>query len=176
MARKKKSKQDLRLWAKFKEKVEAADGAKVKIGVLSNGKGNGKVEGTDLDLIGLATIHEFGVYARPWANFAGIPPRPFIRATFDANRAEVKKKMTALAVAFLKGQISLNRGLHMLGHWGVAAVHKYVEQGANLEPNAPSTIARKGSSRPLVHTKQLINSVTYEVIGGGSAGRAGWRK
>lgn len=175
MARKKK-KSDLRLWKQFAEKIEATGGARVKIGVLSNAAGETKVPGSDMDLIGLAAIHEFGTPARPWAGFAGIPPRPFIRATFDANRAEVGKKVRALAVAFLKGQISLNRGLNMLGHWGVGAVHRYVEQGSNLLPNAPSTIERKGSSRPLIDTKQLINGVTYVVEGGGEAGRAGWRK
>lgn len=174
MARRRKS--DLRLWRRFQEKVTAADGARVKIGVLSNAAGLAKAEGTDMDLIGLAAIHEFGEPARPWTGFVGIPPRPFIRATFDANRDQVKKRVRALAVAFLKGQISLNRGLHMLGQWGVAEVHKYVEQGSNLQPNAPSTIARKGSARPLIDTKQLINGVTYAVVGGGTAGRAGWRK
>jgi hypothetical protein len=175
MARKKR-KQDLRLWERFKEKVEAADGARVKIGVLSNGKGREVVEGAPFDMIALAAIHEFGEPARPWSGFAGIPPRPFIRATFEANREQTKKRVQALAVAFLKGKISLNRGLHALGQWGTAEVKRYITVGDNLLPNAPSTIARKGSARPLVEDGQLLNSITYEVEGGGAAGRAGWRK
>jgi hypothetical protein len=35
----------------------------------------------------------------------------------------------------------------------------------DFEPNAPSTIAKKGSSHPLIDTGQEKNSVTWEVIG-----------
>jgi hypothetical protein len=38
-------------------------------------------------------------------------------------------------------------------------------------PNSPYTIARKGSSKPLIDTGQLRNSITYQVEIGGAMRR-----
>lgn len=177
MAKKPRSMDD-RVWQRFKEKLEAAKGARVKIGVLANVKGNAKVEGAqgDFDMVALAATHEFGAPARPWNGFVGIPARPFISATFEQNRDAAKKKISQLAVAFLKGRISLHRGLEILGAWGVGEVQSYMNSGKITPKLSPVTIAKKGSNKPLIDHGRLKQSITYKVEGGGTAGRAGWRK
>ena len=37
-------------------------------------------------------------------------------------------------------------------------------RNGNWVPNAPATIRRKGSDRPLIDTGQLVNAVEYEVV------------
>jgi hypothetical protein len=51
------------------------------------------------------------------------------------------------------------------------AAKRYILQGDNLAPNAPSTIKAKGSSRPLVDTSQLVKSITWVVRQGESTNK-----
>jgi len=46
---------------------------------------------------------------------------------------------------------------------GRDACKNYIKAGNNLAPNAPSTIAQKGSSKPLIDTGSMLNSITYAV-------------
>lgn len=106
----------------------------------------------------LASIHEFGL--------GNVPARPFIRPPFAANRAAYLEILKAgYYQALVKGDTNaFRRTLGLVGAKMAADIKKYVTDGNNLAPLAQSTIDRKGSSRPLVDTGQLINSVTYEVI------------
>jgi hypothetical protein len=51
----------------------------------------------------------------------------------------------------------------MLGQWGAAAVKRTITSGQVTPPDAPGTIARKGSSTPLIDEGQLVNAITYAV-------------
>ena len=53
--------------------------------------------------------------------------------------------------------------LHQLGNWYRDVQRAHIRNG-NWVPNAPATIRRKGSDRPLIDTGQLVNSVEYEVV------------
>jgi len=50
------------------------------------------------------------------------------------------------------------------GMAGAQAIKNAILEGV-YEPNAPITIARKGSDKPLVDTSHMINSTTYVVRG-----------
>jgi hypothetical protein len=51
------------------------------------------------------------------------------------------------------------------------AMKRKIVDGAGVPPpNAPSTVAKKGSSRPLVDTGRLVNAITWaSIVGGGKA-------
>jgi hypothetical protein len=100
-----------------------------------------------------------------------IPPRPIIEPAIEASGnkklilAELKKAATAALVDNKSGAItSLKRaGLtaqNLVRAW-------FTDPRNNWAPNAPSTIKRKKSDKPLIDTGELRKSITYVVADGG---------
>jgi len=107
----------------------------------------------------LAAIHEFGA---PQAN---IPERSFIRRTFVKKQRELSSMTRRLATAWVTRKIELKQALDVLGLWGASKVRDTITQGAGVPPRLEdSTIARKGSSRPLVDTGRLVGSIQHDVV------------
>lgn len=140
---------------------QKAQDAHVKVGVVGPTAGVA-AEGA-MTMVELAAIHEFG------APDAGIPERSFIRSTFAKKQGDVDKVAARLAKKFLAGEMPLERALGLLGAWGAAEVKKSITVGEGIQPaNAPATIARKGSSRPLVDTGRLVGAISWEVVDAGN--------
>ena len=101
-----------------------------------------------------AIVNEFGVPGK-------IPARPFMRNTFRNNRnfvATLQKNVTAV----VQDNVPVSKALVLVGE----KVRKEItlEINALQEPaNAPSTIARKGSSKPLIDTAEMRNNVNYRL-------------
>ncbi len=129
----------------------------VTVGVHEE-EGAEKQENSDLTIAELATIHEMG------ATSVGIPERSFIRNWFDENEAENAKVIQKLAEATAQGKIeSLDVALDQAGAKFAADVKKGII-GNIPPPNAEATIARKGTSTPLIgETTQLLSSITWKV-------------
>ena len=114
--------------------------------------------GGEIDNVALAVIHEFGV---PQKN---IPSRPFLRSTFDAKKTEWNALLSRMALGVLRGKLTVEQALGLLGQRASADVKLRITTGNNFVPNAPRTIAAKGSSRPLIDTGRLVNSISYQVV------------
>lgn len=127
--------------------------AYVKAGVMGGG---GTRDG--LTNAQLAAIHEWGL--------GNVSARPWIRPPFLKNRDQYLELLkTAYQKAVRTNRVSeFERVLELIGLKMAADIKNYVTQGSNLKPLAESTIKRKGSSRPLVDTAQLVNSVTHKVV------------
>lgn len=144
-----------RVWEQLKRKLPGIGSVKVKVGIVgpeaATARGDGGMTNADIWI-----IHELG------APEAGIPARAPLRKTFDAKIDELKGMQLKLSKLLLNGKVDVDRAFNILGAWGAAAIKATIKAGLE-PPNAPSTIARKGSSTPLVDTGQLINSVTWAV-------------
>lgn len=103
----------------------------------------------------IAAAHEFGVPGH-------IPERSFLRTTVGEN----KDKITGLLVRELKADISQGnfsgRAFAIVGEKLSGEVKRRIQSGINPELD-PKTVARKGSSKPLIDTGNLLQSITYEV-------------
>lgn len=140
---------------KLISKLEQASIKRVKIGVFS---GTGEREG-GITGVELAAIHEFGSPA------AGIPQRSFIRSTFENNKPDVARITGQLASKIIKGA-NVAQAYAVLGTWATAQVKNTIVSGgghASWKPLAAETIARKGSSSPLIDTGRLLSSITWEI-------------
>ena len=93
---------------------------------------------------------------------ATIPERSFMRSTFIEKKEEIVKLKKALLKKITAGDISLNTALGLLGEKASDLIAQKIIK-LKEPPNSPATIARKGSSNPLVDTGQLHKSITYEV-------------
>lgn len=97
----------------------------------------------------VASLNEFGTY--------NIPPRPFFRNAINKNSDKWGK-------IFLQGMQKQNakNAFGLLGE----RIRKDIVQSindTNEPPNSPVTIARKGSSKPLVDTGLMRASVNYRI-------------
>ena len=115
-------------------------------------------EGEHSDLL---YLHEKGVPSR------NIPPRPVLEPAMAQRevRKQMRSQMTkAMADAVVHGDLNATKSdLERAGEIGRDACKKYITDGTHLAPNAPATIARKGSDIPLIETGKLLQSITYEV-------------
>lgn len=158
-------------WAKLQRELAKMRKAYVKAGVLGSksrvakgGKGakpagGAKPAAPGITNAALASIHEYGL--------GSVPARPWIGPPFRAHRKDYLARLVKAYKAAVKtGNASLvERELGRLGLLMVADIKNYVTQGPGVPPpNAPSTIAAKGSSRPLVDTAGMVNSVTHQVV------------
>lgn len=101
----------------------------------------------------------------------GIPARPFLRPTFEAQRGALKSNLARGIRAALLGRISVPPMLAQIGQNMAGEVVKTIEQ-ITEPPLAESTIASRRSKRkspgvstkPLVDSAYLIQSVESAVV------------
>ena len=109
----------------------------------------------DITVAGIGFVHEFG------SEKAGIPERSFIRSTLADKKKDIislQKKLLKKISAGMKVEIALG----LVGEFIKDEITKKIV-AIKTPPNTAQTIARKGSSNPLIDTGQLKNSITFEV-------------
>lgn len=152
-----------------------AEGLRVRVGVLDDGakrekrpraaqskkarvraKAAAQTRAQRLSLLEVAAIHEFGAGA--------VPQRSFIRATIDAHKGDIEAEIKNLARGVVSGRIDARQALDMLGQKVAGWCQARIAAGI-APPLKPATIARKGSSTPLINTGQLRSAITWRVEG-----------
>lgn len=134
------------------------DGVVVKVGVqakdkaVRRGKG-GSIRNTDQPLAVIAAIHEFGL--------GDMPQRSFLRSAYDENLPVIDKMIQRVANGAVFG-LGTNAALNQLGNVVQGMVQRKIVDGPFV-PNSPATIKRKKSSRPLIDTGHLRQSIRYVI-------------
>ena len=110
--------------------------------------------GAPLTVADIATFHEFGT--------STVPQRSFIRAWYDERQefiaATLQSQMKLVVAGKITGEVAAERiALAFEGD-----VKKRISRGIP-PPLQPETIARKGSSKPLIDTGMLRNAVRGRV-------------
>ena len=123
--------------------IQAADGAKPK-------EGDG--DDSPPTLLDVATWNEFGTDR--------IPARSFLRATIDRRRSELTTLGRKLAKMVAVDRMTVDVMANRLGNELRASVQQQI-QDTTEPPNAKSTSDRKGSSHPLIDTRQMLKSIRY---------------
>ena len=111
--------------------------------------------GGDLNLAGIAMVNEFG------SDDGHIPERSFLRATVDANAVRYEGMLERAVTRAIDGDAPLQTGLALLGA-RVEGDVKATITDMTEPPNAPSTIAAKGSSKVLVDTGAMRAAIRHE--------------
>jgi hypothetical protein len=115
-------------------------------------------EGT-LSNVDLAMVHEFGTDR--------VPQRSFIRTSFDANQAKYIERMRLLVQAIYDRKLNIRTALGLLSTEVASDIRNLVREGSGIPPpNAPATIAAKGSSHTLMDTGQLVGAISHQVVMG----------
>lgn len=94
------------------------------------------------------------------------PSRPFLRKSVDEN-ADPINAMCAQQLKSITAGGTAEQSLKQIGVFGVGLVQEKIESGS-YEPNAPSTIRKKKSDKPLIDTGKMRQSVKYVIRKKGS--------
>jgi hypothetical protein len=151
----------------FKE-MEKLKSMCVKVGVTED-VGAQTVDG-GLTLAEIATHNELGVLGPPFSQYGDgkwfIPPRPFVRGFADGKRELTAKTMEKLTKLVSGGKLKAETAIRMLGEYGMDGVKSYIHNG-EFTQNADSTIAKKGSSKPLIDQGErggLLGNIRFQII------------
>ena len=91
----------------------------------------------------------------------GIPARPFLRNTMYENEARFASFIMPYIQNVMEGG-SADEVFSALGPFMVQAIQRTIAAGG-FAPNAPSTIKKKGSSKPLIDTGSMYGAITFNV-------------
>lgn len=162
-------------WNRIKKELDSIDDAYVKVGVLSDAGGEG---GTNL--ADVATWNEFGVvipvtdrmrnfFSAQGIHFKAsttsikIPPRPFMAQAFEKNRGAVTKMLEAYKSKIFSGEMTVEFFLNDLGTKYKGMIQRIFRDG-NFKENSDLTKLLKNSSKPLISSGRLRQSIDYEVV------------
>lgn len=117
-------------------------------------KKNDKVTAPELVIIG--ATHEFG---SPQNN---IPERSYLRATLQEHKDEVTALFSQTLPELLLKSQDPKKFLDKVGVWFTGLVQKKIVTGP-FKKLKQKTIDAKGSSKPLIDTGRMRQSITYRV-------------
>lgn len=129
--------------------LQGLDGLEGKVGWFESAH---YPEGTPVAYV--ATIHEFGT--------SRIPARPFMRPAVADHGQEWMDTLAQGARAAIQGSMDPANVLEVVALQAAGDVAQKI-QAVTAPPLSPVTIARKGSSKPLIDTGQMFQSVTGKV-------------
>lgn len=104
----------------------------------------------------------FTYRARLTAHTVTIPERSFMRSTFDENVDKIQRQMANQYKLVIEGKRSVYDALLSVGLRHGDDIKRKIRSGI-APPNAASTIARKKSSKTLIDTGAMLQSVTATV-------------
>lgn len=140
-------------WNELRALLSDGGASHVNVGIIGS-EASAQHPGSDLTNAELGVIHEYGL---------GVPERSFLRRTFEdpVKLAEYRALQERLAGLVIEGKITLERAAELVGAWGAAAVQRTITESDIPPPLAAETVRRKGSSKPLVDTGQLVRSINW---------------
>ncbi|MEN0065940.1 MAG: hypothetical protein AAGA48_27615 [Myxococcota bacterium] len=106
-------------------------------------------------LVEYAAANEFGTAD------GRVPERSYLRRTVDRNAQRYADLLQEAVEDALDHEVS-TLALEQIGAIAVGDVQRTIVE-LRTPPNAPSTIAQKGSSNPLIDSGRLRQSIDYEV-------------
>ena len=141
---------------KFQQMLKELAELEVRVGFQA-GKAT-EEDGTDI--CDIAAFNELGT--------EHIPARPFIRDSVDDNESEIKTFLMGMKREIVSGGTA-ESVLKKIGVFQKDLIQEKITNGS-FAPNAASTIAKKGSSHPLIDTGRMRQSVDYVIQKKGSGG------
>lgn len=112
-------------------------------------KGDSIVD-SEVDLIDVAMFNELGT--------SHSPSRPFMRQSIDDNQEEIVAFCKAQFNRLCSGSATAQSVMQQLAVFEKGLIQAKIKDG-DFAPNAPSTVKKKGSDKPLIDTGHMRQSV-----------------
>lgn len=94
-----------------------------------------------------------------------IPARPFLAPAVEKGAPQYRRLAELMIPKVIAGQMDMRDLLEQMGQLAEGHVKQEITD-LDTPPNAPSTIAKKGSSNPLIDTGALRQSIRYVIADG----------
>ena len=94
------------------------------------------------------------------------PSRPFLRKSVDENQDKIQEFVAKQTKSLTKG-VGAEEVLKLIGIFQKDLIQEKITEGSYV-PNAPSTIRKKKSDKPLIDTGRMRQSVNYVILKKGS--------
>jgi hypothetical protein len=131
----------------------AAENRVVNVGFPASAQHTSE-DGQQFQTAQIAAVHEFGSPEN------GIPERSFMRSAIAENRQSYVALNRQNLLQILHGKMKFQQALGQLGAMAQGNVQQKIVTGP-FQALKQSTIDRKGSSKPLVDSGQMRQSVTW---------------
>lgn len=139
---------------KFQKMLKDLGALEVRVG-FQHGKAT-EEDGTDI--CDVAAWNELGT--------VNMPSRPFLRKSVDENEGKINSFLQSKKDDLVSG-VSAEQVLKEIGLFQKDLIQEKITNGS-FAPNAESTVKKKGSSKPLIDTGRMRQSVNYEIKKKGS--------
>lgn len=139
---------------KFQKMLQDLGALEVRVG-FQHGKAT-EEDGTDI--CDVAAWNELGT--------VNMPSRPFLRKSVDENEGKINSFLQSKKDDLVRG-VSAEQVLKEIGIFQKDLIQEKITNGS-FAPNAESTVRQKGSSKPLIDTGRMRQSVNYEIKKKGS--------
>jgi len=149
--------QDNKTWEQIKAHIEALNSKYVKVGIIEG-------TGTNKDGVSIAQY----AYWNEYGTGKGIPPRPFIQQGIQKNKSKIEKVQEALCKKVVSLKLTADMAYEQLALFMEGLIKESLERGG-WTPNAPSTIKKKKSSRPLIDEGTLVGAIKGVVCDAGGS-------
>lgn len=141
-------------WKQIEEVINNLNKIVIKVGIQNNATND-----DGLSIAQYGAYNEFGVIEGKKV----IPARSFLRSTTDENDGW-KKEINQAFVEIVEGRTSV---IEALSKVGVKArddiITKIDKTDPKWKPNAPATIKKKKSSKPLIDESFLKKAIQYKI-------------
>jgi len=94
------------------------------------------------------------------------PSRPFMRKSVDENEDKINAFLQSQKADLVKG-VPAENVLNKIGIFQKDLMQEKITEG-DYVPNAPATVKKKGSAKPLIDTGRMRQSVNYVITEKGS--------
>ena len=138
---------------KYKKAIEELHSKQIQVGMFA--KVGDKV-------LTKAIVNEFGTTKAGKNNNVTIPERSFIRSTYNRQYKKVGKRFDQIFISISKRNYNIIPRLKLIGLEQETETKKTITDMRTPE-NAKSTIAKKGSSHPLIDTGEMRSKISNKV-------------
>lgn len=139
---------------RFQRMLKEIADKEVRIG-FQHGKAT-EEDGTDV--CDVAAWNELGT--------VNMPSRPFLRKSVDENEGKINSFLQSKMKDLVRG-VSAEQVLKEIGIFQKDLIQEKITEGS-FTPNAESTVRQKGSSKPLIDSGRMRQSVNYVIQKKGS--------
>lgn len=137
-------------WKAIKVELQKANALEVAVGILEGSENNGQ------SIAEYAAANEFGTDK--------MPSRPFTAVSFDENKKAIEQDFRRLYAQITEGKQTTQNALVIAGQKHAERVKKTITGRDFLPKLKPATVkAKKGSTKTLVDTGAMVNSVKISV-------------
>lgn len=148
----------LKMTNAYLDEMTKAKRTVVKVGLPLEKVGS-KIYGPGLTIITVGAWHEYG--------FGNNPVRSFLRVPFAKNAKAINEFIAKQFNDVCFKGVTADKALNLVGvYTSNISKDAFATSGdGEWAANAPQTIKAKGSSKPLIDTGTLRNSITWQVTG-----------